>query len=106
MSIEEAEYILNEVVIDSPSIRSYSYISAEEINIAIGKVLEEKLKEEIKIRELEKEIIEEKNKFESIIKEKEREIKELKNKKYNVKGINKVIKYIKKVVKPLFLLEN
>ena len=41
MSIEEAEYILSEAVISEPSIKSYTYISAEEINNAISRVLEE-----------------------------------------------------------------
>ena len=53
MSIEEAEYILNEVVIKEPSINSYTYISTEEINQAIDKLLEERLKDEKKIKELE-----------------------------------------------------
>lgn len=106
MGIEEAEYILNEVVIDHPSIRGYNYISAEEINAAIEKILEEKTKEKIKLRELEEKIIQERNRLKNIIKEKERKIEELKNKKYKSMHIKNVIKYIKKVVKPLFLLEN
>ena len=69
MSIEEAEYILTEAVIEHPSINSYTYISAEEINIAINKILEEKLKNENKIKELENQIKEEKNKLERIIEE-------------------------------------
>ena len=44
MTIEEAESILNEVVITEPSINSYTYISAEEINEAINKILEERNK--------------------------------------------------------------
>ena len=106
MSIEEAEYILNEAVIDHPSIRGYNYISAEDINAAIEKILEEKMKEKIKLEELEKEIIEERNNLKNIIKEKEREIEELKKQKYKSTHIKNVIKYIKKVVRPLFLLES
>ena len=35
MSIEEATEILNNAVITEPSIKSYTYISAEEINLAL-----------------------------------------------------------------------
>ena len=108
MSIEEAEYILTEAVIEHPSINSYTYISSEEINIAINKILEEKLKNENKIRELESQIIEEKKKLEKIIIEyKLDKIKKTINiSKNKSKYLRNVIKYIKKVVKPLFLLEN
>ena len=107
MSIEEAEYILTEAVIEHPSINSYTYISSEEINIAINKILEEKLKNENKIRELESQIIEEKKKLEKIIIEyKLDKIKKTINiSKNKIKYLRNVIKYIKKVVKPLFLLE-
>lgn len=94
MNIKEAEYILNEVVIDYPSVRSYNYISAEEINTAIEKVLEEMSKERMQIKQLEKEIKEEKAKFEEIIRKKE--IEELENKKSKISYIDKVIKYLKK----------
>lgn len=107
MSIEEAEYILNEAVINEPSINSYTYISAEEINLAIDKILEERLKDENKIKELEKQIIEEKNKLEKLIKE-----KEIEKVKYPIQihtnktiYLKKIMKYFKKVVKPVFLLE-
>ena len=39
MSIEEATEILNNAVITEPSIKSYTYISAEEINLAIQKLM-------------------------------------------------------------------
>lgn len=104
MNIKEAEYILNEAVIDYPSVRSYNYISAEEINTAIEKILEELSIERIHIKQLEKEIIEEKTKFEEIIRKKE--IEALENKKSKISYIDKLIKYLKKVVKPVFLLEN
>lgn len=71
MSIEEAEFILNEAVISEPSIKSYTYISAEEINQAIDKLLEERVKEQKRIKELENKIIEERNQFENIIRGKE-----------------------------------
>lgn len=71
MSIEEAENILNEAVITEPSISSYTYISADEINEAINKILEEKLKSQNKIKELEAQIIEQNNKLEKLILEKE-----------------------------------
>ena len=71
MSIEEAENILNEAVITEPSISSYTYISADEINEAINKILEEKLKSKNRIKELEDQIIEQKNKLEKLILEKE-----------------------------------
>lgn len=106
MSIEEAEYILNEAVISEPSISSYAYISAEEINGAIEKILEERYEYQSKINKLEENLEIQKNEFENIIKEKEIEIERLKNKKYKLKYIGKLIQYIKKVGKPLFLLEN
>ena len=109
MSIEEAEYILNEVVIEQDSIESYTYISAEEINKAIYKILEEKTN-------YEKEI----NKLENIIKVQEEKIKELKIKvreeKNNIykskiesqktRYINYIIKYIKKLANQRFCLKN
>ena len=108
MSIEEAEYILNEAVIEEPSVSSYTYISAEDINQAINKMLEVKENNEKKIKELEEDIIREKNKLKNIIKE-----KELKNSKYpfliyknKLIYLRKAVGYLKKVVKPLFLLEN
>lgn len=104
MNIKDAEYILNEVVIDYPSVRSYNYISAEEINTAIEIVLEEISKERRIIKQLEEDVINEKIKIEEIIRE--NETKDLKNNNYIIKYMNKLIKYIKKVVKPLFLLEN
>ena len=106
MSIEEAEDILNEAVISEPSIKSYTYISAEEINIAINRILEECMNERVKIKELELEIEKERNKLEEIIKEKNNE-KE-KNAPQIIKNIYiiRIFKYFKKVVKPLFLLEN
>lgn len=101
MSIEEAEYILNEVVITEPSINSYTYISTEEINQAIDKLLEKRLKDEKRIKELEKE----NNELGIEIRKIELNIEKNKNEKYKEKHINKVIKYIKKVVKPLFYLK-
>lgn len=108
MSIEEAEYILNEAVIEEPSVSSYTYISAEEINGAINKILEERLNDKIKIQELEESIIKQKSKFEEVIKE-----KEFRNSKYpffiyknKLIYLKKAVGYLKKVVKPLFLLEN
>ncbi len=50
MSIEEAEFILTEAVIEQPSISSYTYISTEEINSAIDKILNELI---IKNKEIE-----------------------------------------------------
>ena len=52
MDIEEAIYILSEAVIDKPSIKSYEYIGAEEINMAVEVLLEELEKKEQKIKEL------------------------------------------------------
>lgn len=106
MSIEEAEDILNEAVISEPSIKSYTYISAEEINTAINRILEECMNERVKIKELEVEIEKERNKLEEIIKEKNNE-KE-RNTPQIIKNIYiiRIFKYFKKVVKPLFLLEN
>ena len=106
MSIEEAEDILNEAVISEPSIKSYTYISAEKINTAINRILEECMNERVKIKELEVEIEQERNKLEEIIKEKNNE-KE-RNTPQIIKNIYiiRIFKYFKKVVKPLFLLEN
>ena len=66
MSIEEAEYILSEVVITEPSIMSYTYISADEINEAINKILENKLREENRIKELEEIILKQAQEIENI----------------------------------------
>lgn len=108
MSIEEAEYILNEAVISEPSISSYTYISAEEINQAINIILEERFLEKEKIKELENSYSKEINKLNNIIKEKNKEIDNYKSNIYIKKktNIKNIIKYIKKVGKPLFLLEN
>lgn len=54
MSIEEAKEILNEAVITEPSIKSYNYISADEINMAIEKVIIEIEKKEQELKELKK----------------------------------------------------
>ena len=86
MSIEEAENILNEAVITEPSISSYTYISADEINEAINKILEQK------------------NKLEKIIIEKEINVERYPvqtktNKRINIK---KIIKYLRNAV-PTFL---
>ena len=104
MSIEEAENILNEAVITEPSISSYTYISADEINEAINKILEEKFKSQNRIKELENQILEQKNKFEKIIIEKEINagrypVQTKKNKRINIK---KIIKYLRNTV-PTFL---
>ena len=108
MSIEEAEYILNEAVISEPSISSYTYISAEEINQAINIILEERFLEKEKIKELENNYLKEINKLNNIINEKNKEIENYKSNIYIKKrtNIKNIIKYIKKVGKPLFLLEN
>lgn len=107
MSIEEAEYILNEAVISEPSIKSYTYISAEEINNAISRVLEENENEKNKIKELEYEIAINKKTMQELIK-KEENIDREKNTPIILGNIylTKLFNYLKKVVKPLFLLEN
>ena len=104
MSIEEAENILNEAVITEPSISSYTYISADEINEAIDKILEEKLKSQNRIKELEYEILEQKNKLEKLIIEKEIDpnnypVQTHKNRRINIK---RIIKCFKKVVPALW----
>ena len=110
MSIEEAEYILNEAVISQPSISSYTYISAEEINTAINTVLESRYIEKEKIKELENNYIKEINRLNNIINEKDDEIEKYKNlskeKRIIKLKFRNIIKYIKKIGKPLFLLEN
>lgn len=52
MSIEEAKEILNEVVITEPSIKSYNYISADEINMAIQKLVMELENKESELEQL------------------------------------------------------
>lgn len=52
MNIEKATEVLEEAVITEPSIKSYVYISAEEINEAIDTVMKELQKNEEKIKEL------------------------------------------------------
>lgn len=108
MSIEEAEDILNEAVIEHPSVSSYTYISAEEIKRAINKMLEERIKDEKKIKELEENIIQERNQFKEIIIKQKLEKTQYPSQTHKNKNIylRKVVKYIKKVVKPHFLLEN
>lgn len=63
MNIEEATEILEEAVITEPSIKSFVYISANEINEAIGVILQELQRKDEKIKALNK-IVEE-NKEES-----------------------------------------
>ena len=55
MSIEEATEILNNAVITEPSIKSYTYISAEEINLAIQKLMIELEEKQQEIKKLKKE---------------------------------------------------
>ena len=55
MSIEEATEILNNAVIIEPSIKSYTYISAEEINLAIQKLMIELEEKQQEIKKLKKE---------------------------------------------------
>lgn len=52
MSIEEAKEILNEAVITEPSIKSYNYISADKINMAIEKIIIEIDKKDQELKEL------------------------------------------------------
>ena len=108
MSIEQAESILNEAVISEPSISSYTYISAEEINEAINIILEDRFLEKEKIKELENNYLEEINKLNNIINDQNKEIDIYKKSIYTKtkRIIKNIIKYIKKVGKPLFLLEN
>lgn len=58
MDIEKATEVLGEAVITEPSIKSYVYISAEEINQAIDVVLRELQRKEETIRELNKLLVE------------------------------------------------
>ena len=104
MSIEEAENILNEAVITEPSISSYTYISADEINEAINKILEEKLKSQNRIEELENQILEQKNKLEKIIQNKKINIKSYPVQTNTNRGmnINRIIKYFKKILPALW----
>ncbi len=52
MNLEKATEVLNEAIITEPSIKSYMYISAGEINEAIEVILQELQKKEEKIRQL------------------------------------------------------
>ena len=106
MSIEEAEYILNEAVISEPSINGYTYISAEEINKAINKMLEERIREEKRIKELENIILQQRNELENII-----EIRKMEKENYKPQiltniYLSKYINKIKKSANKTFLLEN
>lgn len=60
MNIEEAKEILNEAVINEPSINSYMYISAEDINNAIGVLIQTLEEKEHEINELNEIILEQK----------------------------------------------
>ena len=61
LDIEQATYILSEAVIEEPSIKSYEYIGADEINKAVAVLLEELEKREQKIKELNSLIYEQMN---------------------------------------------
>ena len=104
MSIEEAEHILNEAVITEPSINSYTYISAEEINTAINKMLEERLKEQKRIKELESIVLEQKSKLENIIEIRKKE--SYKPQIFTNTYLSEYINKIKKSANTTFLLEN
>lgn len=62
MDIEKAKEILNESVISEPSIKSYMYISAKDINQAIEIILKKLEEKEIEIETLKEIITEQKNK--------------------------------------------
>lgn len=81
MDIQRATYILSEAVIDKPSIRSYEYIGAEEINMAVEVLLEELEKKEQKIKELNSLLYEQ----------------------MNTKSESRVSDILKKIVSPIFL---
>ncbi len=52
MDIEDAREILNEAIISEPSTKSYIYISADDINMAIQKVLKTLQEKEAEIEKL------------------------------------------------------
>ena len=106
MSIEEAEYILNEAVISEPSIDGYTYISAEEINQAIDKMLEERLRAEKRIRELESIVLEQRKEMENIIKTRKIEKESYKPQIFTNIYLSEYINKIKKSGISTFLLEN
>ena len=54
MTTEEAFQILNEAVITEPSIKSYNYISADDINEAIQQLMLELERKEATINSLKK----------------------------------------------------
>ena len=106
MSIEEAEIILNEAVISEPSINGYTYISAEEINQAIDKMLEERLRAEKRIRELESIVLEQRKEMENIIKTRKTEKESYKPQIFTNIYLSEYINKIKKSGISTFLLEN
>lgn len=106
MSIEEAEIILNEAVISEPSINGYTYISAEEINQAIDKMLEERLREEKRIKELESIVLEQRKEMENIMKIRKTEKESYKPQIFTNIYLSEYIYKIKKSANTAFLLEN
>lgn len=106
MSIEEAEIILNEAVISEPSINGYTYISAEEINQAIDKMLEERLREEKRIKELESIVLEQRKEMENIMKIRKTEKESYKSQIFTNMYLSEYINKIKKSANTAFLLEN
>lgn len=106
MSIEEAEIILNEAVISEPSINGYTYISAEEINQAIDKMLEERLREEKRIKELESIVLEQRKEMENIMKIRKTEKESYKSQIFTNIYLSEYIYKIKKSANTTFLLEN
>ena len=77
MSIEEANEILNEAIITEPSVKSQIFIEAEQINIAIERVLEELTIKDQKIKDIEEKRKIEKRNYEEKIERKERIICEM-----------------------------
>ena len=106
MSIEEAEIILNEAVLSEPSINGYTYISAEEINQAIDKMLEERLREEKRIKELESIVLEQRKEMENIMKIRKTEKESYKSQIFTNMYLSEYINKIKKSANTAFLLEN
>lgn len=106
MSIEEAEIILNEAVISEPSINGYTYISAEEINQAIDKMLEERLREEKRIKELESIVLEQRKEMENIMKIRKTEKESYKPQIFTNIYLSEYINKIKNSANTTFLLEN
>lgn len=96
MDIEEAKFILSNVEIDAPSVRSQIYFDSNEVNLAIEttlQTLEENEEKIVKLEENLKEILDEVKNLNASQKEQEGIFVKLKNSLMSLKSMRKQTKY-------------